>query len=311
MVEAPRPAVSIVIVNWNTADLLTACLDSVRASVSLPHEVLVVDNASTDRSVETVRERFPEVRLFPQVENLGYPRGNNVALEQARGEQVLLLNPDTVVRAGAVEALVGFLAETPGAGIVGPPLFNPDGSPQESALLSPTLGTELLRQTMLHRILPSRHRREVRRRDTREVDAVTGAALCIRRTCLEAIGPLDERIFMFYEDMDWCLRARRAGWEVWYAEGPGIDHVKAAASARHARARTLLDSQRSTVYFFRKHHGAGSVAALRGIAFIGSLLRGARAAVLWLAGRDRADQRERLRAYGEMLRWSLLGGELR
>ena len=308
---ADPPIVSIIVVNWNTADLLSDCLASVRDVVGLPHEVLVADNASTDHSVAVVRERFPEVKLLPQDSNLGYARANNAALEHARGEYLLLLNPDARILPGAVESLVAFLQDHPRAGIAGPPLQHPDGRHQASVGLFPTLRTELLRQTMLHRILPGRLRREAARRDTRRVEWVTGAALCITRGCFEAIGPLDANIFLFYEDTDWCRRASLAGFEVWFVDGPGVRHVKAAASGRHARARTLLASLESTVYYFEKHHPRPVRPALRTIAFLGASLRSIRAALLWTMGRDRADQRERLRAYAAMLAWAVRGGEVR
>ena len=305
------PTVSIIIVNWNTADLLLACLASIADRPSMPCELLVVDNASTDGSPARVRERFPDVRLLPQSENLGFARANNLALAEARGRYLLLLNPDTEVLPGALDSLVAFLAATPAAGIAGPPLWNPDGSHQPSVQAFPSLGSEFLRQTMLHRIVPDRSRNGPHRRETRRVDAVTGAALAIRRECLDAIGPLDEDIFMFYEDTDWCRRAHEAGWGVWYVDGPGIVHHKGAASRGEARTRTLVDSLRGTICFFRKHVGGHSIGWLRAIALLGAGSRTARAILLLVLGRDREDQRARIRAYARMARWACTGGELR
>ncbi|MFN8177964.1 MAG: glycosyltransferase family 2 protein [bacterium] len=304
------PTVSIIIVNWNTADLLAGCLRSVAGSTSAPSETIVVDNASTDGSGERVRREFPWVRLLPQTENLGFARGSNVGLAAASAPWLLLLNPDTVLRARAVDALVSFLARTPAAGIAGPPLWNPDGSPQPSVQPFPTLGSELLRQTMLHRVLPGRFGQEARRRETRRVDVVTGAALCIRRECYAAIGPLDEGIFMFYEDTDWCRRASDLGWEIWYVDGPGVVHAKGGASVGAAFTRSLLDSLRGTVHYFRKHGGASKVGWLRAIALLGASLRSVRALLLLAVGRRRVEQRARLTAYARMIRWAVAGGEL-
>lgn len=306
----PDPVVSIIVVSWNTADLLAACLSSIAAHVRTRCEVLVVDNASSDDSVARVRREHPEVRVMPQVANLGFARANNVAIAGARGHWVLLLNPDTLVREGSVESLVAFLERTPAAGICGPPLWNRDGSHQHSVQPLPSLRSEFLRQTMLQRVLPDRSAHGSRRHDTRRVDAVTGAALMIRRECLEDVGPLDENIFMFYEDVDWCRRAAAKGWEVWYVDGPGIVHLKGAASGGAVRTRTLLDSQRGTVHFFRKHRGEGSILALRGIALLGAVARTGRALLLWVLRRDPADQRARMRAYVRMALWAVRGGEV-
>lgn len=302
------PIVSIVIVSWNTAELLVSCLTSIARGTTVAHEVLVVDNASSDDSCDRVRREFPRVRLLLLGANSGFARASNAGLDAASGRFLLLLNPDTEVRAGAVDALVTFLDARPSAGIAGPPLWNTDGRHQPSVQSFPTLGSELLRQTMLYRVLPNRSQREAMRRDTRRVEVVSGAALCIRRECYAAIGPLDEAMFMFYEDTDWCRRAHDAAWEIWHVDGPGIVHHKGAASTGDARTRTLLESLRSTVLYFEKHHGRGSISFLRAIALLGGAVRSLRAGVLFLAGRDRADQRGRLRAYARVIRWALKGG---
>lgn len=302
------PIVSIIIVNWNTAELLASCLSSIARGTTVPHEVLVVDNASSDDSCRRVTAEFPSVHLLPQSTNLGFARANNLALAIAQGRFLLLLNPDTEVRVGAVDSMVSFLDARATVGIVGPPLWSTRGDHQPSVQSFPSLTSELLRQTMLYRVLPNRFRREAKRRDTRRVEVVSGAALCIRRECYAAIGPLDEAMFMFYEDTDWCRRAHQAGWEVWYVDGPGIVHREGSASMGAARTRTLVDSLRSTVYFFEKHDGRGAVPALRAIALLGGVARSLRATALFLAGRDRTDQRARLRGYVRMIQWSLRGG---
>lgn len=304
------PTVSIVIVHWNTADLLAACLGSIRRFAP-ECEVLVVDNASTDGSCERVRREFPGVKLLAQSANLGFARANNVGLREARGRYLLLLNPDTELREGAVASLVGLLDAKPAAGIAGPPLWNPDGTLQPSVRPFPSLGQEFLLQTMLFRVLPNRVRSEGARRDSRRVPTVSGAALCIRRECLDAIGLLDEGIFMFYEDTDLCRRAHDAGWETWFVDGPGVLHHKGAASAGPERTRILLASLRGAVHYFRKHQGEGAVRGLRAVTLAGAAIRALRALALLAAGVERDDQRARLRAYAAMARWALRGGALR
>jgi GT2 family glycosyltransferase len=303
-----EPLLSIIIVNWNTSDLLAACLASIHQHLTVPNEVIVVDNGSEDDSVRMTKDRFPSAQVIPQRRNLGFSRANNIGLAAANGTYLLLLNPDTKVRPGALEALLRFYDRHPQAGIVGPTLLYPNGEQQASVAPFPTLWVEFLRQTGLHRLVPTRAFSASRQDRTQEVETVTGAALCIRRSCFEQIGGLDERIFLFYEDADWCKRAHDAGWQVWFVKSPGIVHVKAASSARFARRRTLLDSQRSAVYYFSKHRGDRAVRGLRWVTLCGALVRLTRAWSLWvLLANDRADQRQRAGAYLQMLRWSLTG----
>ncbi len=297
---------SIIILNWNTSDLLARCLASLQ-DATMPHEIIVVDNGSDDGSADRVRADFPGVHLIALAENVGFSRGNNAGLARATGDFLLLLNPDTEVRPGTLASLIAFMETHPHCGIAGPTLWHPDGRHQPSAMPFPSLITELWRQTMLYRLLPFPAQSRMARNRTQLVDAVTGAALCIRRACFEGIGPLDPAIFMFYEDMDWCLRAWRAGWEVWHVQSEGILHVKAASSSRFARTRTLIDSQRSAIYFFQKHHGPWGVRGLRLVTLIGAGVRWLRAALEWLAGHERDDRRRRLDAYARIGWWAVTG----
>jgi GT2 family glycosyltransferase len=193
--------------------------------------------------------------------------------------------------------------------MAGPALLDPEGNVERSMRRLPSLGTELLRQTMLYRLLPPAAIHAGLQKSTEPllVDAITGAALFVRRSCWRQIGLLDPGFFMFYEDTDWCYRVTRAGWRVSYVPHARIMHVKSAASSRYARTRTLLESQRSLIHFFRKHYGAGSIKGLRGVALIGGLARLTRALMLYLIGVNRPDQRARMQAYSRMIWWGLSG----
>ena len=270
-------------------------------------EVIVVDNASTDSSVEMVRTQFPHMTLITQPENVGFSKGNNVGLAVANGRYLLCLNPDTQLHPGAIEPLLAWMEENPKVGIAGPTLWNPDGSLQRSTVPLPTLWVEFLRQTMLYRLAPTRAQRQMFRNERQPVGVVTGAALCLRHACYAQIGGFDPQIFMFYEDTDLCKRAWDAGWEVWFVPTPGIIHVKAAASSRFARARTLVDSQKSAIYYFQKHNGRSAIVLLRLIALPAMALRSAFATVSWSVGRNRPDQRARLHAYGRIAAWAVKG----
>ena len=272
---------SVVIVNWNTRDLLAGCLESVARSqesgvssrepeglipdpCSLSPEVLIVDNASTDGSATMVRERFPWVRLIESQENLGFAAGNNLALRQATGKNLLLLNPDTVVTEGALDLLLHVIETSPGAAIVGAQLLNADGTLQMSCGVYPSLWTELPLIKRLRR--PGRQTSPILAFDggvaTQSVDWVSGACLLIRRATYETIGPLDESFWLYTEETDWCYRARRAGGDVLLVPDARVYHLARAASGQRY-VFTMLHFYQSKVRFARKHYGPAHASALK------------------------------------------------
>ncbi|MER3457620.1 MAG: glycosyltransferase family 2 protein, partial [Chloroflexota bacterium] len=227
---AETVTLSIIIVNWNTRDLLAACLESIERSLSsddgagmkLQAEIIVVDNGSTDGTVEMLRRDYPDVRLIENRHNVGFARANNQGLAASRGRYLLLLNTDAFLRGPALARLVRFMEEHPEAGVVGPRLYFGDGTLQHSCYAFPTLATEFYGAVGLDRLFPrSRLFGRYRlgywdMRDVREVDVVMGACLMARREVFEQIGGLDERFFMYSEEVDWCYRARQAGWRIYY-----------------------------------------------------------------------------------------------
>jgi GT2 family glycosyltransferase len=249
--------VSIVVLNYNTREHLRMCLRALYAEGStslgtgpLEAEVLVVDNASTDRSAEMVADEFGWVRLIRSPRNGGFAFGNNQALRRVRGDAILLLNPDTLMPAGGIAALRYKLQEHPEAGIIGPKLLRPDGSMHLACRRSfPTPGVSFYRFSGLSRLFarsPRFGRYNLTYIDPDlaiEVDAVCGACMLVRREVVERVGLLDERFFMYGEDLDWCLRTRQAGWTVRYEPSISVQHQHGAAS----RQRAL----RANVYFFR------------------------------------------------------------
>ncbi|MBI4504349.1 MAG: glycosyltransferase family 2 protein, partial [Chloroflexi bacterium] len=218
------PDLSVVVVTYNVRDLLEACLASFCASAGpLTVEVCVVDNASIDGSADLVRARFPQAALIGCATNRGYAYANNLALRQARGRHVLLLNPDTVLPPKALRTLVGILDGDPTLGAVGPKLVRPDGSLDLACRRSfPTPEIALYRMLGLSHRFP-RSRRFARYNLTyldpdqpAEVDAVVGACMAIRGAALRQVGLLDERFFMYGEDLDLAYRLKQAGWRVRY-----------------------------------------------------------------------------------------------
>lgn len=243
--------ISIIIVNWNTRDLLADCLNSIaRTAAGMAHEIIVVDNASSDGSREMVREHFPHVRLLVNAGNVGFAKANNQAIQASAGRYVLLLNSDTVVLPGALPALVRFMDAHPQVGIVGAKLLNRDGTLQPSWARFPTVWSELL----------GRNSRARERYLTREgalafaVDWVGGACFMICRAVVEEVGLLDEGYFMYSEEMDWCFRVRQKSWLVCYYPEAQVVHL-GRQSSRQASLRMKAELYQSKLTFFHKHYG--------------------------------------------------------
>jgi GT2 family glycosyltransferase len=229
--------ITAIVVSFETRDELEPCLESLVAAP--PAEIIVVDNGSTDGSIELVRERFPEVTLIVCERNIGYGGAANVAVAASSTPAVLVLNSDTVVPPGAFQALGRYLADHPEAGLVGPRLLETDGSLQLSAWPWPSIGDMLLTDTGLHyvvRRIPGLRRLFIRTWDhdrTRPVPWVAGAAMAIRRTAFEAVGGFDEAFFMYSEDVDLCRRLAKAGFETHYATVTTVMHKGEASTSKH------------------------------------------------------------------------------
>ncbi|MFN3421374.1 MAG: glycosyltransferase family 2 protein [Armatimonadota bacterium] len=262
------PLLSVVIVSWNVREDLKECLQSLlktgdcgleTGEQGLSVEVIVVDNASMDGTVETVRREFPQVRLIANSENLGYTKANNIGIKESRGKYILLLNPDTIVKPNALRALVDCAEAHPDAGIVGAKLLNPDGSIQRSARSFPDMGAGLFRNTFLGRLFPNNP--FVRRYlmtdfgydKVREVDWVSGAAMLVRRELFERIGLLDEKFWAYCEDVDLCWRAWQAGFKVLFCPDAVILH-KIGRSSDQRLVPSLIQHHKSMWLFYLKNY---------------------------------------------------------
>lgn len=256
---------SILIVNWNTRDLLTLCLGAIPLAVGeWSHEVVVVDNNSTDGSTDMVRTCYPEVRLVENGCNVGFVRATNQAIALSQGRYVLLLNSDTVAPPHSLARMVVFMEDHPDAGATGPKLVNPDGSFQASCARFPTLLSESLSAFGLNRRLwgPT-HPSPPPRPDDRPgpVDWIPGACLLLRRSVVEAVGPLDEGFWMYSEDTDLCYRIHRAGWKVYYLPDVEVVHF-GGASSKQCRPESVARLYGSKLRFFHKHYGPVPAALL-------------------------------------------------
>ncbi|MBE7559330.1 glycosyltransferase family 2 protein [bacterium] len=258
-----RARCTVVVLSYNARAYLEPCLESLEADRQAGRaRVVVVDNGSRDGSAALVRGRFPGVELLELPRNVGFSAGNNAALARCESEYALLLNPDTEARAGAIQRLVAFMDETPRCAVVGPRLVNPDGSRQLSCRSFPGYKTAFFnRYSLLTRWFPeNRHSRDylmssLEATEPMEVDWVSGAAMMVRRGHGRS-GSLDERFFMYAEDVDWCYRFKAAGWEVWYEPRAEILHHIGGSSAS-LPVRSLLERHRSRYYFNRKHYSRG------------------------------------------------------
>jgi GT2 family glycosyltransferase len=246
----------IIIINWNTKDLLIQCLTSIPQMIQgFRIEILVVDNGSQDGSGSEVKKRFPFVRLIENDKNLGFARAVNQGLQKASGRYVLLLNPDTLVKNGAIERLMSFMDAHPKAGISGAQLLNSNGSKQNSIANFPSLATELLNKNLLRWLSPERFPGKERNySEPIEVDSVIGACMMVRREALDQVGFLDEDYFLFLEETDWCYRMKKAGWKIYHNPQVEVYHFQ-GKSAEAERKRAKVEYYRSRYHFFKKNKG--------------------------------------------------------
>ncbi len=229
---------SIIIVNYRSRGLVRTCLRGIaRSNISRPYEVIVVDNASNDGCVDMVWEEFPEVRVIASEANRGLASGNNLGIRAARGKYYLIINPDIALFPGMVERLIEYLEANPSVALAGPKLINPDNTIQHSIYRFPTLLVPLYRRTPLAHLPSARnalqsylmfdHDRNV----SGPVDWVLGACMLVRREACEKIGEMDERYFLYFEDVDWCRRFWAAGYEVHYVSDAQLVHYHRRLSA--------------------------------------------------------------------------------
>lgn len=274
---------SIVIVAWNVRDLVLDCLASIRAAkLGIAYEVIVVDNGSNDFTVEAVSRQFPETRIVALPRNIGFGAGNNRGFEVMRGRHVVLLNSDTIVVPDGLEACVRYLDLHPEVGVVGPQLLNPDRSKQNCIHNSPNLVSELVGQSLLRRLLPSRYPSKFVDYDAPvEVEAVLGACLFTRREVIEQVGMIDEGYFFFLEETDWCHRIRAAGWKIVHLPDAYVIHLYGESTKKKTPLRTRIEFYRSRYLFFRKNRSRTAYRTLRGIVMmkilVGAVFGGRRA----------------------------------
>ena len=301
--------ISIIIINWNVKQLLAACLDSIyQSNTTATLETIVVDNASGDDSIQMVRDRFPQVKLIANAENLGFAKGNNIGVTQASGDFIFLLNPDTRLHADALSILLDYLQSHPETGVVAPQLLWPDGSVQSSRRRFPMPATMMFESTLLEQWFPrNRAARRYKLADVppnqiQRVDWAVGAAVFLRREVWEKIGGLDETLFMYFEETDWFRRMAETQWQCHYIPQAKVTHYEGQSSGQVTTARAIRFN-RSKLRYAKKHFGA--IPAF-GVRFVLLATFGGQwkiEAFKWLLGHKRPLRRARMRSYAELLRY--------
>ncbi|MDD5383224.1 MAG: glycosyltransferase family 2 protein [Candidatus Margulisbacteria bacterium] len=227
---------SIIIVNTNNKKLLEECLTSIYQNTrKIALEIIVSDNASTDGSQSMVKAKFPQVKLIENKENLGFIKASNLGLKAFSARYAMLLNDDTVVKADALERLVEFMDKHPEAGACGPKLLNTDGSVQHQGGLF--------------------GKRFWLAKEPTAVDFVIGAALLVRNEVIDRVGIMDENLFFYNDDLDWCLSIRKAGWKIYFVPDAEIIHYGGYSSKRTFNRRLFVEGFKGGLYFCRKHYG--------------------------------------------------------
>jgi hypothetical protein len=271
--------ISVVIVAWNAKDYLELCLDSLGAAPPRrSSEVIVIDNASVDGTADMVQAKFPHVKLIRSEENLGFAKGNNVAIRQCQGRYICLVNPDVRVLPGCLDALADFLDQHPGVGNVGPRVLNPDMTQQSTCRRFPTLWNNFCSAIGLatalknSRLFAGEHMLYFPHDRTLPVDVLVGCFSMVRREAFNTVGLLDEALFMYGDDVDWCRRAWKAGWDVVFFPGAWAIHDRGSITAPYP-VRFAAAQQKSILYYWSKHHRIFGVLGIRGIMLVHHLLR--------------------------------------
>ena len=264
-----RMDLSVVIVAYKSRDALLECLAALEAGGGPGgREAVVVDNAPGDGSAEALAASFPAARHIANAENVGYARAVNQGIAATTGRYVLVMNPDCVVRPGAVAELAAHLDRHPRCAVVGPRILNPDGTLEYSARAFPDHLTFLFnRYSLLTRWFPGNpwSRRYLMtdwdHASVRDVDWLSGACMLVRREAIERVGAMDETFFMFNEDVDWCRRMKLGGWTVTYVPAATVVH-HVGASRRKVAAKVIVERHRGMIHYFHKHHPSNPLVAL-------------------------------------------------
>jgi GT2 family glycosyltransferase len=257
-----EPDVSIIIVSWNTRDLLIDCIQSIKRETEVSYEIIVVDNASTDGTIPALQGSFSDIKIIGNTENRGFAAANNQGLSVARGHNLLLLNPDTVILENSIDRMVSWLSDKPDIGCAGCQVWETDKVIQKTCFADPnpinlaivTLG--LMRLAPWIPVLGRPWYRFWDRKTERDVDVVSGMFMLVPRKVLDRVGPLDGDFFVYAEEADWCRRIRQSGWRCVFTPHARIMHLDGGSkSTSQIKSRMYIQMQKSHLHYVRKHDG--------------------------------------------------------
>jgi GT2 family glycosyltransferase len=270
---------SVIIVNWNSKQYLMKCLESIyRHTHGINPELIVVDNASSDDSVDALRKRYPDVKLVEGKGNVGFAKGNNIGIGASSGRYVCLVNPDVEFLEDCLSKLCRYIDTNDKVGICGPKILNKDGSIQYSCREYPTLWNNLCFALGLHRVFPrsALFSNELMsyfdHNELREVEALSGCFMVVRREAMKEVGQMDDAFFMYSEDVDWCKRFHNEGWKIVFNPETKAIHY-GGGSSENASVRSAVAQERAILQYWSKHHGAIKTTLLRVILFVKHAMR--------------------------------------
>jgi GT2 family glycosyltransferase len=273
------PDVSVIIVNWNTKDLLLACIRSILTNTNeVELEIIVVDNASSDGSQEALRQTFPDVKLIQNTDNLGFAKANNIGIRASTGAYICLVNSDVEVKSGCIDRMIEYMSDHADIGIMGPKINYPDGRLQPSCKRLPSLWRYMCEALGLNSIFKkseffSNHDMAYFSHDTTcYVDCLIGAFWLVRRSSLNMVGLLDENFFFYSEDTDWCKRFRDHNFKAVFFADAEIVHYHGGSSSRNV-SKYYIQLRRANLQFWKKHHGSLSLACLKCIMILQQIRR--------------------------------------
>jgi GT2 family glycosyltransferase len=303
---------SIVIVAWNCKEFLRECLDSLAAYRHDPEtEIIIVDNASRDGTLELVCDCYPEASLIQSDENLGFPRGTNVGLRRSSGKYVCLVNPDVRVLDGCIQRMLDYMKENPRVGLLGPQMLCADGTAGRSYMGAPTLWNLFCRALALDTVFPNSKlfggflMLYLDRSRISEVDILNGWFWMTRREALDEVGFLDESLFMYADDLDWSKRFRAKGWRVVYFPEAESIHFGGGTTAR-APVRFSVEMQRANFQYWKKNYGPVSQVAYLAIMSLHQIVRLVGYSALWLCPQaNREEAGFKLKRSFACLQWVL------
>ncbi|MCD6486784.1 MAG: glycosyltransferase family 2 protein [Syntrophobacterales bacterium] len=300
--------ITIVIVNWNTKNLLRNCLKSVYQTVmDITFEIIVVDNASHDGSAAMAAKEFPGVRIIENSENRGFGAANNQAFAVMKGRYALLLNTDAVLTENAVHELFVFMENDEEAAMTGGQLLNRDGSRQNSIANFPTIFTLLMNISLLEYLFPGKYpSKRYEHKGPLEVESVVGACVLVRKKAMDEVGVFDERYFFFFEETDWACQMCSAGWKVYHVPSAMIYHLQGKSIGRNIRSR--IEFYRSRYKFFSKWRGRSYNVAVSIVIFVRLIINWLLTSVggILTAGMNRAI-RDKWVVYSRLILWHLNG----